>query len=197
MDIEFSGCGRWNENKARFRAQTHVLSSSWEVNWASQLNGTQKRTQGAATPSLRPLCHPALPPQATGRRKKGFFYIYTHIPTGFGCLQAATWSSKPSTILDSAHTFQRTPICPTSLPIYTRIREQESRSATQIQTRQWRDAQASHWVQQTQKSLCKAIEKPFTAASAPHCCIASLPQVLMLFIMYSCLTVAGLTCSLC
>lgn len=54
-----------------------MLSSSWEVNWASQLNGTQKRTQGAVTPSLHPLCHPALPPQATGRRKRVSF-IFTH-----------------------------------------------------------------------------------------------------------------------
>lgn len=111
--------------------------------WASQLNSTQNHTPGAVTASLldghaaaSPL-HPALHRE----KEKVFFPICTHIRTGFGCLQAATWWSKPSTILDSAHTLQWILICAISLLIYSRICERESSVATQTQTRQWVDGQ--------------------------------------------------------
>lgn len=151
MNIECSGCRCWNENKALFRAQTHVLSGSGR--WTGHHSWMVTKIIPRAQPphpclmAMKPDGHDAIPcttwPCSSKHREKGkvFLSVCTHIPTGFGCLQAVTWRSKPSTILDLAHDLQWILICPMSLLICSRICKQESSSATQIQTRQWRDAQ--------------------------------------------------------
>ena len=192
MDIEFSGCGCWNENKALFRAQTHVVPSCWEVTWAAQLNGTQSHTRSphpcsAVVQQPEPCAVRPCSPKPR-REGKGFLLcLHTHIHR--------VWMAPGSNLVihtqhyagPRSHLTEDLSNVPPDLHqnMQTRIKPSDTNSKQTTERCAGLQAHALHWVQQIQKSLVKLYRSQSLLlllhfSALPHsltywCCLSCTP----------------------
>lgn len=165
-----------------------------EVNWASQLNGTQTRTQGAVTAPLpcgRAAACPLPSPAAPRHRQKdqGFSSAGTHLPTGLDVCRQQAGDSNPAPPWSCSHPAENPGMSSVPPDPHAGITSSDTNShqATQGHAGFW-----VHALQQENPEIpVQSYRKAFHCCFCPllHCIApASLPQLLTLLITHSCLT---------